>query len=258
MQDQERYINKCVLGVTGPHPIVVNQIIGECETQKTLDIHLKVPRRKPAIEQIVDVFVKDVTITNVEIIPDKVIVRGCFEIKAIYVACLPSQPVHAVEAKRIRFTADVPIRGARRGMDADASVAVEYVDYECDHNCRAYWHKAWERYYSRLAGAYKAPKWKKQHQHDACDNEWQPHHQHKHHHCDEDCEPKHHHHEDWDDCDCEHHHHDDCECPPKKKPRKCCREFDVSVVLRVVAKVMAGREIMVYPHYPGLPAKPKG
>lgn len=295
MEEQERGINhKCVLGVSGPSPMLVNQIIGVGETQKSLDIHLKVPRRKPAIEQIIDVFVKRPCITNVEVLTGKVIVRGYFEAKTMYVACLPSQPVHAVEARRIRFTAEVPICNARCGMDADASVFIEYVDYECDHHCRAYWHKQWDRYY-------KQPKYqhddcddkhhhhedvcddddhdyghkphKKHKCHDDCDCDQEYHHQEgcgcgkKKHHCDDDCgcgKKKHHY---DDDCDYDHHPHDDCDCPPKKKPRKCCREFDVSIVIKVCVKVMSCREIMLYPqmpqmpqypHYPALPYKPKG
>ena len=324
MEEQRTINHKCVLGVSGPSPMLVNQIIGIGEEQKSLDIHIRVPRRKPAIEQIIDVFVRRPHITHVEVLTGKVIVRGFFEAKTVYVACLPSQPVHAVEARRIRFTAEVPVCNARCGMDADASVFIEFIDYDCDHHCRPYWHKQWERYY-------KKPKYQHDdcddghhHHHDDCDdNDYghKPHkkhkyhddcdcdpeyHQHgggkkkyyhdddcdsdkkhyhdddcdcgkKHHHYDDDCKcgkKKHHydddcddHHHHDDDCDYDHHHHDDCDCPPKKKPRKCCREFDLSIVLKVCVKVMSCREIMLYPqvphlphypHFPTLPAKPKG
>ena len=100
-----------------------------------------VPDKKPAIEQIVDVFVKEVEINCVDVITDKVIVRGEFEVKAIYVACLPDQPVHAVEIKHFKWTQDIDMPGARKGMDADASVIVEFVDYEVDECSRAYKYK---------------------------------------------------------------------------------------------------------------------
>lgn len=176
-----------------PNTIVVQQIIGENEEQKTIDIHIVVPKHKPAIEQVVDVFIKKVRITSVNVLCNKVIVRGDFEVKAIYVACLPNQPVHAVEAKRVRFTADLCIDGARPGMDADASVQVEYVDYACDRRTKAYWYKHTRGYV--------------------------------------------------DNCDC--------------KKYKCTRNFNVFVVLKICAKVLAAREIVICKQLP-LPLKPKG
>ncbi len=236
---EERYhhwnmLDKCVQTV--PKTIVVRQVIGVNERQKTIDIRLCVPRNKPAIEQIIDVLVKNVRITHVEIIPGKVIVRGHCEIKAIYVACLPSQPVHALQMRRVRFTVDVPIRGAYCGMDAEASIFVEYVDYNCVGYARGY-----------------GPKHGNYYDDDDYDyDDWAnyPQHHHDHEHCDHD---NHHH----DSCD---HHHDHCKpcCHPCKDHCKCFREFDVSIVLRIVAKVMTDREVILYPTYPGLPAKPKG
>ncbi len=265
-------LGKCVLGAqAGPQTIVVRQLVGEGETQRSLDICLRVPRNKPAIEQVVDVFVKRLRITEVRLIPNKVIVCGHFEIKALYVACLPDQPVHAVEMRRVRFTADVPIWGARWGMDADASVAVEFVDYDCPHHRGKHYHDPDEC---------DDPPWKKHghhghHGHDgpSCDDDC---HDHGHHgpSCDDDCHDHGHHGPPCDD-DChDHGHHgpscdDDCHdhghhwCPPACSPCKPFdhgfREINVSVVLCVVAKVLADREVVIYPgQYPGLPAKPKG
>ncbi len=84
--------NQCTLGAqTGPQTIIVRQVIGESEQQKVLDVSVVVPDPKPAIEQIIDVFVKNVNVNSVDVITDKVIVRGDLEIKAIYVACTPDQ-----------------------------------------------------------------------------------------------------------------------------------------------------------------------
>jgi hypothetical protein len=115
--------------------ITVRQLIGEKEKQRVLDITVKLPVDaygqpiKPPIEQIIDVFVKNLEVCEVVEIPDKVIIRGEFELKAIYVACLPSQPVHAVE-KMIPFTIDIEVPGTRKGMDAEADVVIEYIDYD--------------------------------------------------------------------------------------------------------------------------------
>ncbi len=252
-------LGKCVLGASaGPQSIVVRQLVGEAETQCTLDICVRVPKRKPAIEQVIDIFVKKLCITDVRIIPNKIIVCGHFEIKALYVACLPDQPVHAVEVRRVRFTADIPIWGALCGMDADASVYVEYVDYDCPHHHHHHHHRGKYHYGKGITcdDDCGTP---------ACDDDGH----HHHHHGDDDCDDcgdggHHHHHDDYCDDDDHHHGHDGSWCKPKCAPSDYhhdngFREFDVAVVLRVVAKVLTDREIIIYPgQYPGLPAKPKG
>ena len=212
----------CTLGVqTGT--IIVRQIIGEKEKQKALDIHVVVPERKPSIEQIVDVFVKEVEVNSVDVITDKVIVRGEFEIKAIYVAALPDQPVHAVEIKHYKWTLDIDIPGARRGMDAEASVVVEFVDYDVDDHHRAYKYKNFEPICD-----------------DDDDDDEDDCHDHDH---DHGC----HDHDHDDDCDDHHHGH---------HHHRNCREFDVSVILKVTAKVMTDREVTIGTGT--LPSKPKG
>ncbi|SDF22418.1 DUF3794 domain-containing protein [Sporomusa acidovorans] len=218
----DRANNKCTLGAeTGP--IIVRQIVGEKEKQKALDIHVVVPERKPSIEQIVDVFVKEVEVNSVDVITDKVIVRGEFEIKAIYVASLPDQPVHAVEIRHYKWTLDIDIPGARRGMDAEASVVVEFVDYDVEDHHRAYKYKNFDPIDCSDDD-------------DDCDHD---------HHHDDDCEDHDHHHDDdCDDHDHHHHHH------------RNCREFDVSVILKVTAKVMTDREVTL--GIGTLPTKPKG
>jgi len=251
--DQRLMVTNCTSPVR-PHTIVVNQVIGESSEQEAFDIHVCIPRQKPSAEQIINVFVKKLRITHVHLITDKVIVRGTFEVKAIYVGCMPCQPVHAVEIKCVRFTIDLPIWGARCGMETDASVMVEYIDFDdgCEHKCRD------ERYKNKY-GNLKYHNINCGHGHDEChDDHDECHHDHHH----DECHQDHgHHHDDY-------HHHQSCCCPPHKI--KCSREFDVSVVLRVNAKVMVGREIMInpvypkqpnhppIPHYPKMPTHPKG
>ncbi|HMM20786.1 MAG TPA: DUF3794 domain-containing protein [Selenomonadales bacterium] len=208
--------NQCTLGAqTGP--IIVRQVIGEQEQQKVLDINIRVPDEKPPIEQIIDVFVKDVDINSVDVITDKIIVRGDLEIKAIYVADTPDQAVHAVELRHVKWTQDIAIAGARKGMDAEASVVVEFVDYDVNEHTHAHRHK------------YGDMKWHD----DDCDDDYD-------HDCDDDCD-------DDDDCDHHHHHHH----------HHICREFDVSVVLKITAKVLADREVQIGA-MPTMPTTPKG
>lgn len=229
-KDLRQKYDPCTLGAeVGPQTIIVRQVVGEQEKQKVLDIHIVVPDRKPAIEQIVDVFVKEVEINCVDVITDKVIVRGEFEIKAIYVACLPEQPVHAVEIKHYKWTQDIDMPGARKGMDADASVIVEFVDYEVDEHTRAYKYK------------YENMNNHDDHDEDECDDDYDE--------CDD--------HDDHDDDDdhehgCgghnNHHHH---------HHNHCTRDFDVSIVLKITAKVLTDREVQIG-GMGTMPTTPKG
>ncbi len=205
--------NPCTLGVQAG-PIIVRQVIGEAESQKVLDINVVVPEEKPPIEQIIDVFVKDVEINSVDVIPDKVIVRGEMEIKAIYVADTEDQSVHAVEMRHLRWTQDIAIAGARKGMDADASVVVEYVDFDVEEHTHAH--------------RFKYGDMQKWHDDDECDDNGDDNGDDN---CDDECGDHHH-----------HHHH-------------VCRRFDVSVVLKITAKVLADREVQFGAT---MPTTPKG
>lgn len=256
----------CIIKPPSPQNIVVQQVIGQKDVQKVIDIRLVVPKHKPAIEQVIDVLVKNLCITNVEVIPHKVIVRGHFELKALYVACLPSQPVHAVEARHVRFTAAAHIHGCTYGADADAHATVEFIDYSTRKSHRL----------RKLRPSYKTPAWKKpkKHHKDDCDctpdwhDDWHDEcHDHSGH--DHDCHDHH-------DHDCHDHHkpdcHDDCKpCKPKPKPCKPsrgCREINATVIIRIRVKVLTDRKILLHPgfHAPDahhmpigqLPHKPKG
>ncbi|MEG6585215.1 SPOCS domain-containing protein [Dendrosporobacter sp. 1207_IL3150] len=114
----------------GPETIEVEQVLAAEMRQKVVEFDMFVPEQKPDIEQVVDVYVKDVCIKSVDIIPNKVIIRGDLEVKVMYVADLPDQPVHAFERKNIRFTRDIDVDGADPDMKATADVQVEYVDYD--------------------------------------------------------------------------------------------------------------------------------
>lgn len=217
--------NQCTLGAAAG-PIIVRQVIGEMMQQKVLDVSVAVPDPKPGIEQIIDVFVKNVEINSVDVITDKVVVRGTLEIKGIYVACTPDNAVHAVEMKNVRWTQDLPIAGARRGMDAEASVVVEFVDYDVAEMSRAYRHK-----YGMGIGMGKYG--------DMDDDES----------CEESCEV--------------------CAPPPPPPqaeevvpppPEECgLREFAVSIILKVTAKVLTDREVQLGgAAMPPVPPSPKG
>lgn len=271
VNDNTRYKQGCALNLcSGRQPskqsIIVRQVLGEREEQKVFDMHVIVPERKPSAEQIVDVFVKNLKVMSVDVIMDRVIVRGEFELKAIYVANLPGNPVHALEIKQCKWTQDIGIAGARYGMDAEAGVCLEFVDYDVPEMTRAYKHKYHDDgtdcedddAYCGMGYSYK-PKFnfkmpmqqfKKP---KPCDGDMGDKKE-----CMKDCmkdcmkECLH----DHDKCGDDHHHHDhdhghggkgDCKvtCPPKPVTDCGLREFDVSVILRVNAKVIVDREVQL-------------
>lgn len=234
MDDKElrQKYDPCTLGVeTGPTTIIVRQVVAEQEEQKVIDMRIDLPKNKPAIEQIIDVFVKNLEINCVDVITDKIIVRGEFEVKAVYVARLPNNPVHAIEIKHYRWTQDIDMPGARRGMDADASVIIEFVDYDVDEHTRAYQHKYEDMTNDRYGKPYKKNNHKDNDDDDECDDEYDQK-------CDDECD---------DDCNDDHDDHDDG-CGGHHKHHHhhhACREFDVSIVLKIVGKVMTSREVQI-------------
>ncbi len=122
----------------GPETIEVEQVLGAEMAQRVVELDMIVPAQKPDIEQVVDVYVKELEITKIDVIRDKVIVRGELEVKVMYVADLPNQPVHAFEKRHIRWTRDIEVDGAEPEMKATADVVVEFVDYDfhCHHDRR--------------------------------------------------------------------------------------------------------------------------
>ena len=129
---------ECGCPEPGPETIEVEQVLGAEMAQRVVELDLFVPAEKPDIEQVVDVYVKELEINKVDVIPDKVIVRGELEVKVMYVADLPNQPVHAFEKRHIRWTRDIVIDGAEPDMKATADATVEFVDYDfhCHHDRR--------------------------------------------------------------------------------------------------------------------------
>ncbi len=114
--------------------IEVEQVLGAEMAQRVLEFDMTVPAVKPDIEQVIDVYVKNVEVKSIDVIKDKVIVRGELEVKVMYVADLPNQPVHAFERQHVRFTRDIVIDGALPDMTATADVAIEFVDYSFEED----------------------------------------------------------------------------------------------------------------------------
>lgn len=120
----------CECHQPGPEMIDIEQVLAAEMRQKVVEFDMWVPDRKPDIGQIVDVYVKDVEIKTIDVIPNKVIVRGDMRVKVMYVANLPNEPVHAIEMAHVKFTRDIDVEGAMPQMKATADCTVEYVDYD--------------------------------------------------------------------------------------------------------------------------------
>ncbi len=130
MRDDPGVMYGC--GQPVPETIEVEQVLGAQSHQRVVEFDMLVPDGKPDIHQVIDAYVKDVEITDVDIIPDKVIIRGIMEVKVMYVANLPNEPVHAVERRHVNYIQYVDLPGAEPGMDATADVEVEFIDYDFD------------------------------------------------------------------------------------------------------------------------------
>lgn len=135
---------ECACFEPGMEKIQVEEVLGAESAQRVIEIDLTIPDNKPPIGQVIDVYIKELCIKDIDVIPNKVIVRGEFEVKVMYVADLPNEPVHAYEKHHIRWTRDIEVMGVDKDMPATADVVVEFVDYDdCgfhhhhhDHNRR--------------------------------------------------------------------------------------------------------------------------
>lgn len=129
-----RQENDCYCFEPGMEKIMVEQVLGAAMEQRVVEFDMVVPDPKPDIEQVVDVYVKDICIRSIDVITDKVIVRGELEVKIMYVADVPDQSVHAYEKKHVRWTRDIEVLGAEKDMPATADVQIEFVDYDFHHH----------------------------------------------------------------------------------------------------------------------------
>ncbi len=128
----EDFDEACGFPTLAAETIQVEQVLGANMMQRVVEADMTVPDPKPDIEQIIDVFVKNLNIINIAVIPDKVVVRGDLEIKVMYVAALPDQPVHAFELPHVRWTRDIPVEGATPDMKATADAMVEFISFDFD------------------------------------------------------------------------------------------------------------------------------
>jgi hypothetical protein len=139
MADEKEYIvqdgvviDPCTCEPVPPklEKIKVEQVIAAGSAQRVLEINAVVPPEKPPIEQVIKMVVKNLEVTNIKVITNKVIITGEVDVKVLYVAQLPDQPVHAIEIENYKFTKDIALEGITADMHAEGDAVLEYSDYE--------------------------------------------------------------------------------------------------------------------------------
>jgi len=108
--------------------LTLEQVVGEAHTQTLVADEIRVPENEPGAHQLLDLKIIRIHVPREEIvlINDKVVVGGVIHLKAIYVAMLDSQPVHAVEAW-IKFRSFIAIPGTLPDMVGYVNAILEHA-----------------------------------------------------------------------------------------------------------------------------------
>lgn len=107
--------------------LFLDQILNEDDqVQVTLREVVTIPQPKPDAQKVLEAFVTDVTVTETEVITNKVIVRGVVTLKITYVRDAPDQQVHAFEVE-VPFTAFLEVPGAEPGADVNVMAEAEFA-----------------------------------------------------------------------------------------------------------------------------------
>jgi hypothetical protein len=107
--------------------LILEQVVGEAHTQTLVTDEIRIPESEPGAEQLLDLKIIRIHVPREEIVllNDKVVVGGVIHLKAIYVALLDTQPVHAVEAW-IKFRSFIAIPGTLPEMTGHVTAILEH------------------------------------------------------------------------------------------------------------------------------------
>jgi LysM repeat protein len=108
--------------------LTLEQVVGEAHTQTLVTDEIRVPENEPGAHQLLDLKIIRIHVPREEIVllNDKVVMGGVVHLKAIYVAMLDSQPVHAVEAW-VKFRSFIAIPGALPDMVGYVTAILEHA-----------------------------------------------------------------------------------------------------------------------------------
>lgn len=104
----------------------VEHVMGENYAQVNLRNTLSVPAGKPAMQKILNIVGWQVSITEIRVIPDRVIIQGTLTTQIIYVAATPDQPVHHMH-QTVNFLSFVDVPGAMPGMMVEVFPSMEFA-----------------------------------------------------------------------------------------------------------------------------------
>ncbi len=108
--------------------LTLEQVVGEAHTQALVTDDIRIPENEPGAQQLLDLKIIRIHVPREEIVllSDKVVVGGVVHLKAIYVALLDSQPVHALEAW-VKFRSFIAIPGTLPDMVGHVTAILEHA-----------------------------------------------------------------------------------------------------------------------------------
>lgn len=93
------------------------------------------PYGKPDIDKVREISGGDVTIKDIDIIQDKVLIKGTIEFEVLYTAMKADKSLHMLHRK-VTFKTFIDVPGARPGNKADVDVEVEWANAKLDEDCK--------------------------------------------------------------------------------------------------------------------------
>lgn len=112
----------------------IEDLVGEECKQVVVKDAKEPPSQKPDIDKIKEVIAGDVVIKDIDVIKDKVLVKGEIEFEILYTAMNKDQSMHMIHRK-VPFKTFVDVPGARPDDNVDIDVEVEWANAKIDEDC---------------------------------------------------------------------------------------------------------------------------
>ncbi|GAB6179088.1 hypothetical protein JCM14036_04070 [Desulfotomaculum defluvii] len=94
----------------------------------------EIPAGKPDVDKVREITVGDVEIRDVDIIQDKVLIKGTIEFEILYIAMNERKSLHTIH-REVDFKTFIDVPGARPGNEADIDVEVEWANVKLERDC---------------------------------------------------------------------------------------------------------------------------
>ncbi|AEF92975.1 Peptidoglycan-binding lysin domain protein [Desulfotomaculum nigrificans CO-1-SRB] len=112
-------------------PLSMESPVGEKCKQVVIRDAAEIPAGKPDVDKVREITARNFTITDVDIVPDKVLVRGKVEFEVMYKSMKPDHAVHMLHRK-VHFKTFIDVPGARSGDNVDVDINVEWANAKMD------------------------------------------------------------------------------------------------------------------------------